>query len=70
MSLALAKASGDEPSVFFTRSILSPAQAEKLIGKKNVPAGLIVAQSSGLKLVRDTDPSALPLAAAFPALET
>lgn len=40
----------------FKKSLVSPAQAEKLVGKKNLPQGLIVAVSSGYSLVRDSDP--------------
>lgn len=40
----------------YTRALKSPAQMEKLVGKKNLPDDLVVAVSSGLTLVRESDP--------------
>ncbi len=40
----------------YKRELVSPAQAEKLVGKKKLPQGLIAAVSSGYNLVRDSDP--------------
>jgi len=56
----------DEPK------LKSPARIEKLVGKGRIPEALVVAESSGLTLCRDTDPKAVPLGAldtfdAFPA---
>lgn len=39
----------------YKKELISPAQAEKLVGKKNLPQGLIAAVSSGYNLVRDSD---------------
>jgi hypothetical protein len=49
----------DEQEIF-DRKLKSPAQIEKLVGKTAVPDDLIVAQSSGFNLCRDSDPKALP----------
>jgi hypothetical protein len=54
-----------EEDVFKT-SFRSPAQIEKLVGKKRFPGDLTVAESSGMKLVRDSDPRALPAGPEFP----
>lgn len=51
-SLAPLVASDDE---LFSKELLSPAQMEKVVGKKNLPADLIASVSSGYNLVKDTD---------------
>jgi hypothetical protein len=53
-----------EDEEIFEKKIKSPAQIEKVVGKKNVPAHLVMSVSSGLSMVRDTDarPSAALLA--------
>lgn len=56
-----------EPDLF-KREFKSPAQIEKLTGKKRFPGDLVVAESSGMKLVRDSDPRALPSGPEFPDL--
>jgi len=44
-----------EDEEIYEKKIKSPAQMEKLVGKKNVPDDLITAVSSGLSMVPDTD---------------
>jgi hypothetical protein len=61
---ALAEAFDAEVDEFFESKIKSPAQVEKVVGKGKIPDGLVIAESSGTKLVRDTDPAALPTSAA------
>lgn len=53
-----------EDEEIFEKKIKSPAQIEKVVGKKNVPAHLVMSVSTGLSMVRDTDarPSAALLA--------
>jgi len=52
---------GAEAEDYTETKLRSPAQIEKLVGKGKIPDGLIVAESSGLTLCRDTDPKAVPL---------
>lgn len=51
-TLAPLVASDDE---LYSKELLSPAQMEKVVGKKNLPADLIVSVSSGYNLVKDAD---------------
>lgn len=44
-----------EDDEIFEKKIKSPAQMEKVVGKKNVPADLIISVSTGLSMVEDTD---------------
>jgi hypothetical protein len=44
-----------EDDEIFEKKIKSPAQMEKVVGKKNVPADLIMSVSTGLSMVEDTD---------------
>lgn len=44
-----------EDDEIFEKKIKSPAQMEKVVGKKNVPADLIMSVSTGLSMVGDTD---------------
>lgn len=60
-----AVASGLYPSDFFTLDLKSPAQLEKVVGKKNLPEELYASVSSGLTLVPASDPR--PAAAIGPA---
>jgi len=46
----------DARELLLPRSLVSPAKAEKILGKKNVPDTLIESRSSGTKLVRDSTP--------------
>lgn len=59
--------SGLYPSDFFTLDLKSPAQLEKVVGKKNLPEELYASISSGLTLVPASDPR--PAAAIGPAEE-
>lgn len=54
-----------EDEEIFDKKIKSPAQIEKVVGKKNVPSDLIMSVSTGLSMVPDTDrrPPAALLAA-------
>jgi len=52
---------GAEAEDYTETKLRSPAQIEKLVGKGKIPEELIVAESSGLTLCRDTDPKAVPL---------
>lgn len=49
------KAKGNSENDIFDRSLKSPAQIEKVVGKKNLPAELVVKQSSGLSMVPAAD---------------
>lgn len=40
----------------FSKKLISPAQAEKVVGKKNLPSELVATVSSGFNLVRDSHP--------------
>lgn len=40
----------------YVKKLVTPAQAEKVVGKKNLPSELVVAVSSGYNLVRDSHP--------------
>lgn len=51
---ALAPLVADDEELF-SKELLSPAQMEKVVGKKNLPASLVVSVSSGFNLVKDTD---------------
>ncbi len=44
------------PDEYMVTKLKSPAQIEKLVGKKNLPADLTQKVSSGTTLVPDTDP--------------
>ena len=44
-----------EDEEIFEKKIKSPAQIEKVVGKKNVPSALIMSVSTGLSMVPDTD---------------
>ena len=44
-----------EDEEIFEKKIKSPAQIEKVVGKKNVPSDLIMSVSTGLSMVPDTD---------------
>lgn len=52
---------GAEEEDYTERKLRNPAQIEKLVGKGKIPGELVVAESSGLTLCRDTDPKAVPL---------
>jgi hypothetical protein len=59
------------PEEIYVQKLKSPAQIEKLVGKKELPAEFVEKKSSGYKLVPASDPHpALPSSAAlaFPAL--
>ena len=43
------------PADIFKQELKSPAQIEKLVGKKNLPAGLVESTSSGYTLATDAD---------------
>jgi hypothetical protein len=59
---------GADDEDLYERNLKSPAQVEKTVGKGNIPEDLIVAESSGFNLSRDTDPRAvLPAASEFSA---
>jgi hypothetical protein len=47
---------GFTPEEYATVKVKSPAQVEKLVGKKELPAEFVVAESSGLNMVPATDP--------------
>jgi hypothetical protein len=47
--------SGWGPEDIFKQELKSPAQIEKLVGKKNLPGGLVVSTSSGYTLATDAD---------------
>lgn len=49
-------AQGREPDEIFTQKVKSPAQIEKLVGKKNLPADLVTKKSSGYSMVPAHDP--------------
>lgn len=62
---------GLKKSELFEQELKSPAKLEKLVGKGRIPEDLIVAQSSGYTLCRDTNPRAVAPANAvdaFPVL--
>ena len=52
---------GAEVEDYTDTKLKSPAQIEKLVGKGKIPDALVVAESSGMTLCRDTDPKAVPL---------
>lgn len=55
--------------VIYVRELKSPAQIEKIIGKKQFPSHLVVAQSSGTTMVPEHDPRpAVQMGEEFPAL--
>lgn len=49
------RAKGNTEAEIFSRELKSPAQIEKLVGKKNLPSEMVVKQSSGLSMVPDSD---------------
>lgn len=50
-------------------ALKSPAQVEKVVGKKNLPAEYVSAVSSGTKMVPDSDPAqAITFGSEFSAL--
>ena len=62
--LEWASSEGLDDDEIYEKKIKSPAQIEKVVGKKNVPGDLIMSVSTGLSMVPDTDnrPSAATLA--------
>lgn len=40
----------------YEKSLISPAAMERLVGKKHLPAELVVSESSGVTIARDVDP--------------
>jgi hypothetical protein len=50
------EAMGEKPEDLFVRELKSPAQMEKLVGKKNLPNQFIEARSSGTSMVGEDDP--------------
>lgn len=63
--LAWASQEGLEDDDIYERKMKSPSQIERIVGKKNLPATLVLSVSSGLSMVADTDarPPAAVLAA-------
>jgi len=60
---------GADEDDLYERTLKSPAQVEKLVGKGKLPEDLVVAESSGWNLVRDTDKRAVrPAASEFDTL--
>lgn len=53
--LEWASSEGLDDDDVFNKSLKSPAQIEKVVGKKNVPGDLIMSVSTGLSMVNDTD---------------
>lgn len=53
--LEWASSEGLEDDEIYNKSLKSPAQIEKVVGKKNVPGDLIMSVSTGLSMVADTD---------------
>jgi hypothetical protein len=47
---------GYQPDEIYTQKLKSPAQIEKLVGKKNLIEDMIQKKSSGYNLVPATDP--------------
>lgn len=54
--LAWAKKMRLKKSQIYKQTLISPAQMEKLVGKRLIPADLIVAESSGTTIAREEDP--------------
>lgn len=52
------EALGESPDDLYDRKLKSPAQVEKLVGKKHLPADLVIQQSSGTVLAPSHDPRA------------
>lgn len=52
----LAALSGEPEERFWARKALSPAQAEKIIGRHQLPAELVSAESEGFKIVKSKQP--------------
>lgn len=50
------EAAGEKPEDIYVRELKSPAQIEKLVGKKNLPGDLVTKVSSGTKMVPEHDP--------------
>jgi hypothetical protein len=53
--LEWASSEGLDDDEIYDKKIKSPAQIEKVVGKKNVPGDLIMAVSTGLSMVSDAD---------------
>lgn len=53
--VAWAKQLGLEDDEVFDKKVKSPAQLEKVVGKKNLPADLVSSVSSGFTLAKETD---------------
>jgi len=53
--VAWATAEGLDDDEIYEKKIKSPAQIEKVVGKKNVPGNLIMSVSTGLSMVQDSD---------------
>ena len=62
--VAFLKEKGLFDEEIYQQKLKSPAQIEKLVGKKELPADLVVKKSSGYKLAPSSDPS--PAIAAGP----
>ncbi len=70
--LAWAATEGLEDDDIYDKKLKSPSQIEKVVGKKNVPATLVMAVSTGVSMVPDTDnrpPAALLAADEFDVTE-
>lgn len=70
--LAWASTEGLEDDDIFEKKLKSPSQIERVVGKKNLPATLVMSVSSGLSMVSDTDnrpPAALLAADEFTVTE-
>ena len=61
-TIAFLEQTGFDPEEYETRKLKSPAQVEKLIGKKNLPGDLVVKESSGYTVAPEYDkrPAYLP----------
>lgn len=70
-AIAWLEAKGNVHEEIFEMDLKSPAQIEKLVGKKNLPPELVVKVSSGTSMVPDSDPRpevVMSLGQEFPAL--
>ena len=70
--LAWATTEGLEDDDIYDKKLKSPSQIEKVVGKKNLPATLVMAVSTGVSMVPDTDnrpPAALLAADEFDVTE-
>jgi len=54
-TIAFLEQTGYDPEEYETRKLKSPAQVEKLMGKKNVPTDLVVKESSGYTVAPEYD---------------